>query len=64
MYYEINVSQNGKHFFATAERSIRDERDLKAVYTKFKTAFPASEGFALHVTQRMTVGKPIDMEGI
>jgi hypothetical protein len=43
MYYEINISENGKHLFATAERSITDEKQLKIVYDKLATAFPVPQ---------------------
>lgn len=35
MYYEINVSLNGKHLFATAERSITDRNTLEKIYNLF-----------------------------
>jgi len=44
-HYEINVSLNGKHFFATAPRSCRDEEDARRLMADFKTRFPESEGF-------------------
>ena len=63
MYYEINVSLNGKHFFATDERSIRNSWDLTKVYKVFKEKFPEEEGYKLTVTEYKTIGKCIDMEG-
>lgn len=43
MYYEINISKNGKHFFATAKRSITTTDKLKTVYDALSTAFPECE---------------------
>lgn len=63
MYYEINVSLNGKHFFATADRSIRDCGKLKEVYTVFVEKFPVSEGYSISVTEYQTVGKSINPLG-
>lgn len=62
MYYEINVSLNGKHFFATDKRSITNERALKEVYKVFKEKFPIKEGYDILVSHYETVGKFVDME--
>lgn len=61
MHYEINVSLNGKHFFATAERSISSEFKLKEVYNLFKEKFPESEGYKIDVTRWENRGTVIDM---
>ena len=60
-HYEINISLNGKHFFATAERSIRDENKLKEVYNVLKEKFPEEDGYKITVTEWITRGKPIEM---
>lgn len=60
MYYEINVSLNGKHFFATSERSITNDEKLKEVYYTFKEKFPESEG---SVEKWEKIGYIIDMGG-
>lgn len=62
MYYEINVALNGKHFFATAERSITNKWKLKEVYSTIKEKFPQEEGYDISVTLYETVGKSVDME--
>lgn len=49
-YYEINVALNGKHLFATAERSIRDRNKMEEMYKLFEQKFPKSEGYTLDVT--------------
>ena len=64
MYYEINVSSNGKHFFATAERSIRDITTLKHVYVTMINKFPECEGFKITVTENTISGKWIDMNEV
>lgn len=43
MYYEINVSKGGKHYFATAERSINLRSKLIEVYEDFRVKFPEPE---------------------
>ena len=60
--YEINVSLNGQHFFATHERSIVNKQKLKEVYKVFEEKFPKSEGYKISVTYWTRSGKEIDME--
>lgn len=62
MYYEINVSLNGKHFFATAERSIESKWKLEEVYKVFKGKFPKEEGYEISVTYWKNSGTIINME--
>jgi hypothetical protein len=62
MYYEINVSLNGRHFFATAERSITDKQKLKKVYKMFKEKFPEEDGYEITVTYWKHYGERINME--
>ena len=64
MYYEINVSLNGRHLFATAERSVTDHYKLQEVYKLFAEKFPTEEGYQVTVTKWEKVGKFIDMENI
>lgn len=64
MYYEINVSLNGKHFFATDERSIRTKAKLYDVLEVFMQKFPESEGYNVSVTYWEKLGKYIDIETI
>ena len=47
MFYEINVAKNGKHFFATAPRSIRTTDDLVKVLKEFKAKFTEEEGYGI-----------------
>lgn len=62
MYYEINVALNGKHFFATNERSITNETKLKEVYSILKKKFPTEEGYDILVSCIQTTGTYINME--
>lgn len=59
MYYEINVSLNGKHLFATAERSVTNKTKMKEVYRLFERKFPKSEGYTIDVTLYEKRGTPI-----
>ena len=62
MYYEINISKNGRHFFATAERSITSLTQAEGMYMLFKEKFPESEGYKIDVTYWEKVGKSINIE--
>lgn len=62
MYYEINVSINGRHFFATAERSITTAAELAAALRVFREKFPACEGYGISVTKWEKVGHIISEE--
>ncbi|HDR7263713.1 hypothetical protein [Bacillus sp. CH_203] len=60
MYYEINISKDGKHFFATSERSVDMQSTLESILKVFVEKFPESEGYKINVTNYQTVGKIID----
>jgi len=60
MYYEINVSKDGRHLFATAQRSITSKSDLKKIYPVIKVKFPEEEGYKLMVSEHPEVSKYID----
>ncbi|MGN1342058.1 MAG: hypothetical protein ACI4VL_02360 [Bacilli bacterium] len=62
MFYEINVSLNGKHLFATHKRSITNEQALKNVYKVFKEKFPMEEGYDILITKYEEYGKFVDMD--
>lgn len=59
MYYQINVSLNGAHFFATAERSILTERKCDELFWLFTEKFPIEQGYRISVTRYETVGYPV-----
>ena len=62
MYYEICISLNGIHLFATAERSITSKSKLKEVYEILKEKFPEKEGYKINVTKWRTAGEFVNME--
>lgn len=61
MYYEINVSLNGKHLFATAERSITNVDKANDVCKLFKEKFPEENGYKITMTKWEKVGKFIEV---
>ena len=60
MYYEINVSLDGKHFFATDKRSITHEAQMEKVYKILKQKFPLEEGYDILVSKMETRGTFVD----
>jgi len=64
MYYEINVSQNGKHVFATHERSISTESKLLELLTLFTEKFPKKAGFNITATRMSKLGHVLDVDHI
>ena len=62
MYYEINVSLNGKHFFATAERSITNPWDLRKKLKVFIQKFPESEGYKISITKWEKIGQELEID--
>jgi hypothetical protein len=62
MYYEINVTLNGKHFFATAERSITNRWDLNNKLKIFIDKFPKEEGYEISVTKWEKVGVTVNID--
>lgn len=61
-HYEINVSLNGQHLFATDKRSITNKVALKVVYKILQEKFPLEEGYDMLVSKYETNGKFVDME--
>lgn len=49
-YYEINVSLNGRHFFATAPRSGIDKQSVAILFASIVEKFPESEGYKITCT--------------
>lgn len=59
-HYEINVSWNGKHLFATAPRSATTEEQFTKLYSLLKRQFPAREGYAVTATHWNCTGRIIE----
>ena len=49
-YYELNVAKDGKHLFATAERSAVNFSKAEELVRLFRKKFPNSEGYEISVT--------------
>ena len=62
--YEINVSKDGRHFFATSERSLRNDSELIAVYPIIAEKFPEAEGYRISVTRHYEYNRGVDINRI
>ncbi len=49
-HYEFNVSKNGKHVFATADRSAITASEAVKLNELLTTKFPSSEGYDIEMT--------------
>ena len=58
MFYQINVSLNGTHFFETDKYSIPNNETMEKMYKVFKEKFPKEEGYDILVWDM--VGRFID----
>ena len=58
-HYEINVSLDGRHLFATAPRSCTTEAEMNRAYAEIVARFPASEGFKVSVTHWQCRGRGV-----
>lgn len=56
MYYEINVSKDGSHFFATAKRSITTKKRLIEVLQIIMDKFPKEHGYHIMASRQEETG--------
>ena len=61
MTYEINVSKDGIHFFATHERSLYSIDKLNQAVKVFKEKFPESEGYKISASVVRTTKEDIEI---
>lgn len=60
LYFEINVSWNGQHFFATAPKSLTDAARARAVFEDLYKRYPKGEGYEITVTKWETTGTKLE----
>lgn len=63
-HYEITVSKNGVHLFATAPRSAIDERKAKGLFVELDQRFPEAEGFKVTCVRWQASGEHVDFNVI
>lgn len=62
--YEINVSKNGQHYFATAERSLMSLDKALDMVRQFKNLFPATEGYRIDLQELISACRNINTDKI
>jgi hypothetical protein len=60
LWYEINVSKEGKHYFDTHERSIGTINEAIEIMDRLKKALPKEEGFEFTITQWQKTGIQVE----
>jgi len=60
--YEINVARKGRHFFATAERSLQNYDDADDVYQIIKSRFPEGEGYEVTICKTHTTSRHCEVD--
>ena len=64
MWFEINISKDGQHYFATSERSITTLQKLEEVTKDFVEKFPEEDGYKIDVTKQQKTGVSIPLNEI
>lgn len=59
MHYEINVSKDGHHVFATHPRSVTTGAEAVRLHILFKQAFPVAGGYKVDVTRVETASHSV-----
>lgn len=59
MHYEINVTLNGAHFFATHARSLSNEEQATRALKVFRDKFPDAEGYCVTVSLCQVTGRNV-----
>jgi len=62
--YDINISKNGKHLFASHERSLQSEDEFLTVLAVLIKKFPDSEGYEITAYRTITSSKPLNLARI
>ena len=56
MGYEINVSKDGRHYFATHERTLQlDNVKTAKMVMHFEKVFPADEGYKISINYKPAI---------
>lgn len=61
MYIEFNISLNGKHFFATNERSCRNSEEAEKLSKVLLEKFPKLEGYQVSASLNPQKSYGIDL---
>lgn len=56
-HYEINISRNGQHVFATHERSLYRKHQANMVFNLLRKKFPKQEGYEVTIIYWEIIGQ-------
>ncbi|WGH49531.1 hypothetical protein [Alishewanella phage vB_AspM_Slicko01] len=59
--YTLNISKNGQHYFATAERSIDSAKKAQKIRDELQKIYSESEGFKITCSYVQTVHKAVEL---
>lgn len=62
--YEINVSKNGQHYFATAERSLSSLAKALDMVRHFKSIFPETDGYRIDLQELISACRNINTDNL
>ncbi len=62
MFYEINVSKSGQHYFATSDRSILCMDKAIMMVRQFRVLFPADQGYEIILFERAVSDRRVAVE--
>lgn len=62
-HWEICVSKDGRHLFATAPRSLTERSAAWALFYDFEHRFPETEGYKVNITYWEVTGHSYRSEG-
>ena len=60
--YEINITLNGKHLFATHERSLQTLESATKLYYLLEDKFPKIEGYDITVWKIKKIREPMEIK--
>lgn len=60
MSYSINVALNGRHYFATTERSLQTSEQAAKMLVDFVKRFPAQDGFKVSISYNPGISYHLD----
>lgn len=59
MYYELEVTKNGEHYFSTDKRSITTLSKAEIIFHQLEEKFPKGEGYYIRLTRWENIGSEI-----
>jgi hypothetical protein len=61
-HYEINISLNGKHLFATHPRSLTTEKEYNTTLAVLQEKFLQTDGYLITASKVEVIGKKLEIK--